>query len=227
MQSYRRKEFTNYFDMIQVYYLFTKNLSESDFDSLPSQLSEYLKLKLAGYRKPQDRCLLLASQALLSKILTEKGYNKYTINRLKIKSTGRPFFEGVSFDFNISHTDGCVALVFSEECRVGIDIERIKAIDFSDFKELFYQEQWNKIYSSKDKNKTFYYYWTLMESAVKADGRGLSLISSNKIEIINDQVIIDGKAWFSDQPNFDSSIACCVTSNKENESLVLREIQIM
>jgi len=208
-----------------VYYAYTDVLKKINLENLTTKLSLRAKSKLAGYLRNEDKLLLLTSSVLLLKALLENGFEDYKLCDLQLSTNGRPFFTGSPFDFNISHTANCAALVFSTDCRVGIDIEKIKELDFSDYKEIFSQELWNKIYSSADMNRTFYNYWTLMESAIKADGRGLSLISANKIEIINDQLMIDGKEWFSDHPNFDSSIACCITSNKENESMVLRKIQ--
>ena len=213
--------------MIQIYYAYPDIIKESNLDDLTSQLSLRYKSRLAGFKRDEDKLLLLTSSVLLSKILLDNGYNDYEICDLQYSKTGRPFFLDSPFDFNISHTENCAIVAFSESGRVGIDIEKIKDVDFLDFESIFSDKVWNKIYLSDNKNKMFYYYWTLLESALKADGRGLSLISSKKVAIKNDQVIIGGKEWFSHHQNFDSTISCCVTSNKEDEAILLHEIQFI
>ncbi len=211
--------------MIQIYYAYTDILKGSDLDNLIAQLSLNDKLKLAGLKRNEDKLLLLTSLILLSKVLFENGYNDYKLCDLKYSNTGRPFFPDSPFDFNISHTDNCSAVVFSENGRVGIDIERIKDVDFADFENIFSEEVWNNIHSSEVKLRKFYYYWTLLESAVKADSRGLSLISAKKLVITNDQVIIDCKKLFSYHNDFSPTISCCITSDKKHETINSQELQ--
>ena len=211
--------------MIQIYYAYSDILKECIPANLTAQLSLSVKSKLAGFKRDEDKLLLLASMALLSKILLENGHNNYKLCDLQYSDTGRPFFPDSPFDFNISHTENCAVVAFSENCRVGIDIETIKDVDFSDFENIFSENVWDKISSSDNKIRMFYYYWTLLESAVKADGRGLSLIPSKTIVIVNDQIIIDGKEWFSHHKDFDLTMSCCVTSNNQNEVIELLEVQ--
>jgi 4'-phosphopantetheinyl transferase len=211
--------------MIKIYFTYPDNLFKEEtleyyFDSIPDNLLE----KIQRYKKREDQRLHLASILLLKKALDENGHKEILLNMLSYSEKGRPYFNNCSFDFNLSHTENCAAVVFSENCRVGIDIERIKKIDFSDFINIFSQEEWDEINSSKDKEKTFYYYWTLLESAVKADGHGLTLISSKNIVFTNDHVIINGKKWFHNHNNFDPKISCCVTSSKKDKIMELHEI---
>ena len=210
--------------MIQIYYASTTIIKNINTEDLISGLSSGAKSKMEGFKRIEDKYLLLTSLFLLSKALIENGYDNYKLHDLEVTNFGRPFFPDSPFDFNISHTGDIASVVFSENCRVGIDIERIRGVDLSDFRTMFSPEQWHKIDSSDHKYRTFYYYWTLLESAVKADGRGLSLVTSNKAVILEDQILIDGKKWFFCHKNIDSTIVCCVTSDKESEEIELRLI---
>ena len=210
--------------MIQVYYASTGIIKKKNTEDLISGLPLKARSKMEGFKRSEDKYLLLTSLFLLSKALFENGYNNYDLRDLEYDHFGRPFFSDSPFDFNISHTADIAVVVFSVNCRVGIDIERNADVDLSDFRTMFAAEQWNKIDSSENKYSTFFYYWTLLESAVKADGRGLSLISSNQTEIIKDQIIIDGEKWFSWHINIDPTIVCCVSSDKESEKIELRQI---
>lgn len=210
--------------MIQIYYAYTDIIQNTNLDSLIAQLSSKNRSKLTSLRRKEDRDLLLVSSILLSKLLKDSGKNNFKLSDLQYSGEGRPYFEEAGFDFNISHTDDCAMVAFSENHRIGIDIEKINEVDLSDFANIFPKNVWEEIYSSGNKKLSFYHYWTLVESALKADGRGISLISTDKIQLISNQVLIDGKKWFSQHQNFDPTISCCITSNKEIEAINMKRI---
>jgi 4'-phosphopantetheinyl transferase len=212
--------------MIQVYYAYTASINEIDLYNLVEPISERMKFRIAGFKEEGDRLLTLASLYLLKQTLIKNSISAYKLADLKLTDYGKPYFEGASFDFSISHSDGCAAVSFSTSSFVGLDIEKIKAVEFSDFKNIFTKEVWNDINASTDSKATFYHYWTLMESAVKADGRGLSLISNKLINIIGRNVIIDGIRWYSEHHLFDPAFSCCITSSKQ-EDIRLSEIKFV
>lgn len=210
--------------MIKVYFANTGIIQKVDPDCLRSLLSPISKSKLVGFKRDVDRSLLLTSSVLLTQMLFENGFENYKTSDLQYSNTGRPFFPDSPFDFNVSHTDNFAAVVFSENCRVGIDIERIKDVDLRDFENIFSKEVWNIIHSSGNKIREFYYYWTQLESAIKADGRGLSLVPSGNIEIRDDRVLIDGRSWFSHHNDICTAISCCIASDKEIKNISFREL---
>lgn len=213
--------------MILAYYTYTNFIPAGKLDNLVATLSERNKSKWTSYKRREDQLLLLGSSALLEKILLDTGYSDYKLSDLKHTKEGRPFFRDAPFDFNIAHTESCAVVAFSEKGRVGIDIETIKEVNLTDFEEVFTKEVWEIIHASKNKYILFHHFWTLMESAIKADGRGLSNLSFQNIILGKDHVLLDGKEWFSHHQDFDPSIACCVTSNEQNETMEFREIRFI
>jgi 4'-phosphopantetheinyl transferase len=211
--------------MILLYYAYPDILLKNNYNSFIELLPLQIKSKLSRLKRNEDKQLGLTSLVLLSQVLNENGFGNFRLSDLQIAQTGRPFFTDAPFDFNISHTEGCAAVVFSRDCRIGIDIEKIKEIDFSDFKDFFTNEQWEDIYSADNKFKRFYYYWTLIESGVKADGGGLSLISDKNIEFIKSSLFINKVRWFYNHYDFDPSISCCITTDKENGAAEIRAIR--
>ncbi|MCX6149595.1 MAG: 4'-phosphopantetheinyl transferase superfamily protein [Ignavibacteriales bacterium] len=210
--------------MIQIYYAYTDILLNNNLEKFIGQLSLQSKSKLSFLKRVEDQQLLLTSLVLLLKALKENDCENFKLSDMQYNITGKPFFPGSPFDFNISHTDNCAAIVFSKDCRVGIDVERIKEIDFSDFTDYFTTDQWNDIYSAEDKFKRFYFYWTLIESVVKADGRGLSLISTKRIKLVNGDLFIDNAQWFYNHYNIDKFISCCITTDKKIKSYEIKKI---
>ena len=55
--------------------------------------------------------------------------------------------------------------------------------------------QWNEINNSENPIQTFYKYWTIKESVIKADGRGF-YIPLEQLEVENNTVQVDDKMWF-------------------------------
>jgi 4'-phosphopantetheinyl transferase len=212
--------------MIKVYYAYPELTSEDSLKRLVEPLSKKGHCRLAGLKRKEDRILMLTASFLLKEALSQNGFSEYQLRNLQHSQTGRPFFDGAAFDFSISHTEKCAALAFAENCRVGFDIEKIKDIDIDDFESIFSPVVWNLINTSEAKIRSFYSYWTLLESAVKADGRGLPLTTFNKIEINCNQVEIEGEKWYSQHQYFDSSISCCIASDKKQKKIELIEVKL-
>ena len=110
---------------------------------------------------------------------------------------------------------------------MGVDIEVKTQPELSDFEGVFPPSVYKEIASSDDKNELFYRYWTMLESAIKADGRGLWLIDSKVVQIENGNIVINGKTWFSSKLNINPLISCNISSERENkttEVLILNSV---
>ncbi len=219
--------------MIKVYYAYTSLLENIDLSILRRKLASGVLLKLDRLKKESDRSLQLLSWYLLSYVLTDNGSDQ-TIDQVRFTPEGRPFFPDAridarpdsGFDFNISHSGNCTAIIYSADCRVGIDIESIAEINFSDFESVFTPEIIGKIYSSNEPLISFYSYWTLLESALKADGAGLPLISAHIPEIQEDCVVINTKKWYYRHLGINPAISCCIASDKAIDEIVCREVKL-
>jgi len=90
---------------------------------------------------------------------------------------GKPFLRYPrfkNFNFNISHSDAWLVIVFSDECSVGVDIEKIEPIDIEVAKQFFSAAEWQYFYEKKaSRPEVFYKTWTLKESFIKLAGKGM------------------------------------------------------
>jgi len=211
--------------MIKIYYAYTDILPTNRMDQLETKIPERERLKLDRFRRKEDKLLHLTAILLLSKALRENGFDRYRLQDLCFTNEGRPFFQNESFDFNISHSGNMAALAFSNKGRVGIDLETIVDVDFVDFETVFSREVWDKIHASDSPIRQFFFFWTQLESAVKADGRGLPVLSTAHTKILKDLVLIDGKEWSSHPINLDPSISCCVSSESKDDAIERIEIK--
>jgi 4'-phosphopantetheinyl transferase len=98
---------------------------------------------------------------------------------------GKPFLRkpSVPVQFNLSHSDLRAALVVTRTMRCGIDIERIRP-EISDqaIAERFFcaqENEWLRSLPSDQRIHGFFRLWSVKESILKADGKGMSIPLSN------------------------------------------------
>ncbi|MBX3414749.1 MAG: 4'-phosphopantetheinyl transferase superfamily protein [Pirellulales bacterium] len=87
--------------------------------------------------------------------------------------------EHQSLRFNLSHTRGLVACALTWRRDVGVDVENLERLEGSlDVARRFFAEPEVDVLSrvaERDRRRTFFDFWTLKESYIKARGMGLSL----------------------------------------------------
>ncbi|MCM3670695.1 4'-phosphopantetheinyl transferase superfamily protein [Mesobacillus maritimus] len=146
-----------------------------NFHSILGTISPRKKEKITSFRNLQD-----SYRSLLSEILTRTYIQKYL--QLKDKNIsfsynefGKPYIENVPFYFNTSHSGDWVVGIFGND-EVGIDIEKIKEIDFDIARHFFSTNECQDLEQKNQHDKLYYFYdlWTLKESFIKNIGTGLS-----------------------------------------------------
>lgn len=153
------------------------------------------KTAVMRYQFTDDR-LRSAAGRILSRILLAE-YSGLPLNSIRIirEKYGKPVMDseiGKIIKHSISHSGEVVALAFSREGRIGIDVEEKR--DIPEYRELarnfFTAGESNKIIISEN-NDLFYKYWTAKEAYTKALGTGLS--KSLKSFYIEGTTIFDHK----------------------------------
>ena len=98
---------------------------------------------------------------------------------LQKEKHGKPFFETFpALYFNLSHTDGCIAIAFSSTSPVGIDVEKIR--QKNNFQAIarrtFLPEEAEhlKHLEGEEEQQYFFHCWTRTEAFLKGIGTGLS-----------------------------------------------------
>jgi 4'-phosphopantetheinyl transferase len=96
---------------------------------------------------------------------------------------GRPHVaapaEGCDLLFNLSHTDGLVALAIGRACEFGIDVEHMpRRVEAAELAPRFFAppEAAHVVAASgAEQRDRFFAFWTLKEAYIKARGMGLAL----------------------------------------------------
>jgi len=180
-----------------------------------------LQKKNSRFLRWQDRHSHLIGMLLLKKGLKEIGYEK-SLTELKYNQYGRPYLNK-KIDFNISHSGNYVICAIANDLRLGIDIEKVDKIDYTDFKNMMRHSEWKDIVNSIYPSFTFFQYWTIKESVIKADGRGLS-IPLKDIYIKNEKAYLDGETWFLKKLQLDKDYSCCLATNNSEIDIHIHEI---
>lgn len=167
--------------------------SEAIIRSFLHNLPDAVQQKFHAYLKPEDKMRFLAGRLLLLEALSSvnEQVDWEELGKLDKNRFGKPYFPHLpEFYFNISHAGDWVVCAFSTEMETGIDIEQIRPVDLNDFREFIPVDQWETI-RNDNTYAAFYHYWTLLESVLKADGKGLSTpvhtlrFSENEVAIGN------------------------------------------
>lgn len=197
-----------------LYTSFNSPLKKQLYLNYVNLLPESLKERNSRYIRWQDQHAHLFGKLLLLKglqmfkytneVLTYIGYNKYN----------RPFLNE-HIDFNISHSGEYVVCVIAKDIKLGVDIEEVKEIEFEDFKEVMTDEQWKCIASADNSAKEFFKYWTIKESVIKADSRGLSIPLTN-IHVNGDIAICEEESWYIKEIELDRNYCCHLACNRQN-----------
>ncbi len=119
-----------------------------------------------------DRRLRLLGRLLLARALERIG--GLPLADLAFDALGRPQLAG-GMDPSISHTDGLACAAVGVGCRIGVDVERLQAIEPALHDRILGPDERRAVDRSNDRDAAFLRFWTMKEAAAKADGRGLQL----------------------------------------------------
>ena len=127
-------------------------------------------------------------QRILADIL-KKDYKIEQCPEILKDKMGKPYLEGNPLHFNVSHSGEYLAIAISKY-PVGIDLQEPKIIKDGMFRKVVQPEEDCLI--GEDRQKDFLKLWTLKESFVKAEGKGLRIaLKDYYFEKENDEYLVN------------------------------------
>lgn len=131
---------------------------------------------------------------LLKTLLTKHGFDPNLTTQIQRAPNGRPYFNCADIDFNITHSGGWVAIIFSKvagnqpKCIVGIDLEHPQKIrrfepliryyaDELEIEQLIGKAQNETLQILPKLEQRFYLSWCLREAVLKSQGVGIIKLS--------------------------------------------------
>lgn len=174
------------------YYADAGALKDPDiYASAYSKVSPYRRNKTDRFVFDGGRRLSLGVELLLMKALDDLGEDPDGFE-IELVGNGKPMLKGSDIRFNLSHSEERVMCSVSD-CDVGCDVEQVKPISLEIAKRHFFGSEYDAIASSDDsvRFETFYRFWTLKESFMKATGLGFELpLDGFRIDL-GDRITVD------------------------------------
>lgn len=154
------------------------------FDSFVSFLSSDEKRRVDKFSHQSSANQFVVAHALKRSLLSR--FTGADPNDLIFRrgQWGKPILANSNYFFNLSHTDGCVALLFSNFLSVGVDVEQVRSVK---------EEVWSRVLSAEEHQivinhsvpmQKFIEFWVLKEAVAKSWGLGLT-VPIQQIECTN------------------------------------------
>jgi 4'-phosphopantetheinyl transferase len=175
-------------------------LAELKLSTKSELLSADEKIRYARYKKREDRINFLVGRLIVKTNLN--GMDPQCVELLPNRY-GMPVCRSGNCSeyrhFSISHTDGFVAVLFSVSDKAGIDVEKMKVIEYlTILKEVSTHEELELFTHSENQCETFYKIWTVKEAALKAGGEGFlkdpktvnvcRIMNSNNFNLLSEKI---------------------------------------
>lgn len=172
--------------------------NEDEFYSIFSELPKYRQEKIQALTFENDRLLSLLAGKLIHEGFAKFGFPSLD-EKIIVDKNSHPYVPGNQIYFSLSHS-GTKAMVVISKKPCGCDIQFMKGDSESIADRFFNESESIEIKNSDNPVITFYKYWGLKESYMKANGQGLSfglknaLVKDCKIddsEYISNSYIVD------------------------------------
>lgn len=205
---------------LKIYTVRVKKIEKNIFDELLTFISYEEKERILRFKKFEDAIRGLTSKLLIRYIIVSMLRMENSSICISKNEYGKPYLTGVDdFHFNLSHSGDWVVCAV-DNMPIGIDIEKIHDVDLGLSKRFFSEEEHKYLISFDDiikRRESFFEIWTLKESYIKADGRGLAIPLNSFSFTINDgKITLKTANQFNEcyfkQYNIDNSYKLAVCS---------------
>lgn len=184
----------------------------------PALLKSYHRLlspeeatQQARFYFEKDRHTYLVTRAMIRRLLSRYGDLQPREWQFEKNAYGRPHIASHQGHgdllFNISHTEGLIAIAFAISRDIGVDVERSdRDSDVVQLADRYFSpkevEDLHAIAQDQQKDR-FFDYWTLKEAYIKARGMGLSIpLNKFSFDVMNPgNVSIDVHPSLGDTPS--------------------------
>ncbi len=155
-------------------------VEQEDFSKYRDELLRLLpppqQERIFRFRKPADLQRSLLGESMCRSVLAQKlGQAPQKIDIIKSEK-GKPYLvNNRKTHFNLSHSGNWVVMAIHEG-EVGIDVEKLRPIDYRIAQRFFSKEEFTMLdaLTGKAKKRYFFTLWTIKESYLKYLGKGLT-----------------------------------------------------
>lgn len=155
---------------MEIYYAHIDDFEEEFYKKAIDAVAKIKRSSISAIKNETAK-----KESLLAWYIFSQFCKKHSLSPDEIffSETKKPLLKNSEMHFNITHTNGFVALAFSKEA-VGIDAEEIKNVKKSVMEYVLCENELRKIYTCENKDEAFIKLWTLKESYLKHSGKGIA-----------------------------------------------------
>jgi 4'-phosphopantetheinyl transferase len=187
-----------------------------------------IRASIRSYQRWQDRQATLFGKLLLLRAL-RMAFQDTGLQKLQpLESTpyGKPFLPGGP-EFNISHSGEIVVLAVARSGAVGIDVEKIHAVEIEDFSQYLPEVASLRGQLDADRlNHLFFDCWTRKEAVLKGAGKGL-LAPLKQVTIQEGSARFCGTSWHIRRLPLDEGYCCHVATDQLPDSVDIEQVDLM
>ena len=125
---------------------------------------------------------------------------------------GKPVTDG-GYGFNVAHAGSMVVCAGGADMQVGVDIEEVRSVDETLYREYFTELEWGTIQSARDKTEAFYRMWVRKEAVLKALGKGV-LFPLDEVDVGVDEVMCEGRVFYLKDVFVRDGYVACVAGDR-------------
>jgi len=202
--------------MIKVFYSYTDELKKdcSNISELVHLIPSVFHIELNKYKKNEYKYSYVTGILLVKRLFEYFKYNPDDIKKISRNDFGKPYIDN-NLSFNISNSGNLVICAGALDCKVGIDIEKVRPVNIKHFKKVFTSNEMKMIKNATNHSRKFFELWTKKESVMKADGRGLTINPKDiKIENCYGDIEESDKRWYIKQIKEFKDYIGCICSSK-------------
>ncbi len=160
------------------------DFSDQDFEKALFLASDSRKRHFLSFKRKEARKRSIVGEILIKRILKEN----YSLEAfIECDKNGKPYIENSELYISISHSFDMVFAAVSEK-PIGVDIERIKDINFSVAKKFANDEELEYIGSDL---KRFYEIWTAKEAYYKMTGGSAVNFKSFSVFSLQREIVLN------------------------------------
>lgn len=158
--------------MVKVYAVNVSGLDLAD-ERLLARMSQKRLEKIKRLKPESSKKQSAGAELALNYALSREAGLSAPVN-WETDARGKLYIPDIPFYVNLSHS-GDYAVCAIADSVIGVDIERVKAVNPSLSKRFFTEEEYEFIQSSPSPDEVFCDVWVKKESLIKAAGKGLAI----------------------------------------------------
>lgn len=186
-----------------------------------AQLPDSRRAEIGRWQDPTARRHSLLGSRLLAEGLRRMGHAGNPLASLRYPARSRPTLD-LPLDFSVSHCEGLVLCALSTDGPIGIDAEKLGALQAEEFR--LYLNAAERAWSGRS-SRRFYSVWTRKEAVVKAAGsHGLPDMAGVDTTPARHSAMFQGRLWRTQQVPVGPSHVAHLALADETSSLCVDHI---